>query len=164
MNMNKEIYATKEEMLDRKKDLFYQNRGFAKDIEIFSEFLQIKKEKPCEKPNEHYWEGINSLTNFLRNAKEGLKYDETKATEGEKSKYTLFKKKHVDRVKLLAKDKEDKNNLDGIITDLSNLILDLRKGIIIEKDNLEFYYHLMESFHEVIFPDNDWYRKSKNVD
>ncbi|MFA6073499.1 MAG: hypothetical protein WC758_05280 [Candidatus Woesearchaeota archaeon] len=158
--MGKDYFASPEEILLRKDDLFSQDRYFAEDLRNFSTFLEKKKTNQDIDLDYNDLEGINGLTDILRQAEEGLNYNCDTATEKEKSVYLIIHGKAYEKMKLLAKNTDNKANIKLVVSDLSALVENVRSQNIVHVQILNFYINLISAFEKVVDPDNTWYDKS----
>jgi hypothetical protein len=161
--MGKDYFASPKEILSRKDDLFSQNRYFAEYLRNFSTFLEKKKTNQDIDPDYTDLEGINGLTDILRQAEEGLNYNCDNATEKEKLTYSIIHGKAYEKMRLLAKNPNNIDNIKLVVSDLSALVEDVRSQNIVHVQILNFYINLINAFEKVIDPDNTWYSNGITV-
>jgi hypothetical protein len=160
----KQYFATPEEVIARKDTLYSQSMHFAKELEYFSSFLQKKNKNQNIRPDNYDREGINSMLDFIHQAKEGFEFDHKTANESQQMSWGLIYGKAYNKIKLLAKNPADKKNVSEVIHDISNLILNVSDMKIIPDDKLDFYITMMSAFEKLVNPDSNWYSKSTIVD
>ncbi len=157
-------FASPEVIVGRKNTLFSQNIDFANSVGFFSTYLRKKKELQTEKPDYEDRAGINSMADFLRQAKGGLSFNHKIASEDEQLDWVIIYGKAYGKIKLLAYHSDDKDCVRKVIENISSLVTDVRMLNEVSDDVLDFYILRMDAFEKLVDPDSTLYSKSKIVD